>query len=672
MNVTKLCEVDDFADPALAEVARRLTLTSSGHPCGLADQRDWMAAMAVRGLLASEAVQGDARVLTVGSGAERVISVLAGRIAQVSATEWSGDWSAHREESFDALVCGPIDVLSDLEAVEAAVASLARTLKIGGALSLATWFRLHGPPGGIGWPGKALVLSAGEARRVVDASGLALVGALPEQVSDETLAARRDLRQVTTSDELLNGMVAPAGSVTIMSGYVFTMAHLLLRKTKESGMKRSAPAVTAGNRRRSARPASPATGPGWGERVVGLQERISRTDPLLIRSTHLMDLTSDSNYDVERSLTAIDQACRTVETRLSDASRWSSASDAIDGTRATTPAPGSMPDGHATCCSVRLAEGLTFSVVVDDRSADPITSTFLAGYCLFQDLVSLMLQLVSPGDAVLDVGAHLGTFTLAAAAAGSPVLAIEASPDNARLLRASVARNGFRDSSVVSAAASDQPGSVRFHAVGPWGTVVDSETSPLSIEVPAVTIDELLFELGFPRPRFVKMDVEGSEIRAMHGMAQLLSLDDAPALLLESNGHTLNLMGMGPSDLLREVEAFGYTAYFIDRARLIPVRSADLQPRTEVDYLALKQWPESLTAWALAPPLSAEERIAMLVQECRSQSEDCRAYVGRVIADAGPEVLAHSDVHAALGELAEDPAATVRAAVGWWSGSRRS
>lgn len=667
MNVTKLCEVADFADPALAEVARRLTL--SGYLGSPPDQRDWMAAMAVRGLLTSDAVQGNARVLTVGSGAEPVISILAGRIAQVSATEWSGDWSAYREEWFDALVCGPIDVLSDLDEVEAVVASLARTLKVGGALSLSTRFRLHGPPGGIGWPGMALVLSAGEARRVVDASGLALVGELPEH--DATLVAQRDLRPVVTSDELLKGMVAPAGSVTIMSGYVFTMVHLLLRKTKESGMKRTVPTVTAGKRPRSARPASPVTGPGWGERVVGLQERLARTDTLITRAAHLMDLTSDANYDVERSLTAIDQACRTVETRLSDADRWSAVPDAIDETLAT-PAPGPVTDGHATCCSVRLAEGLMFSVMVDDRSADPITSTFLAGYCLFQDLVSLMLQLVSPGDAVLDVGAHLGTFTLAAAAAGSPVLAIEASPDNAGLLRASVARNGFRYASVVSAAASDQPGRLRFHAVGPWGTVVDSEPSPLSIEVPAVTIDELIFELGFPRPRFVKVDVEGSEIRAMHGMAHLLSLEDAPALLLESNGHTLNLMGMGPSDLLREVEGFGYTAHFIDRARLIPVRSADLQPRTEVDYLALKQWPESLTAWALAPPLSAEERIAMLVQECRSQSEDCRAYIGRAIADGGAELLAHRDVNAALGELAEDPAATVRAAVGWWSGSRRS
>jgi len=110
----------------------------------------------------------------------------------------------------------------------------------------------------------------------------------------------------------------------------------------------------------------------------------------------------------------------------------------------------------------------------------------------------------------------------------------------------------------------------------------------------------------------------------------------------------------------------------VDGRRLIPFRAADLQPRTEVDYLALKRWPSSLTGWELAPPLSTEESVAMLVEESRSPSEDCRAYIAKAIADAGPALLAHPDLVAALDALAEDPVDTVRGAVEWWPGSGRA
>jgi len=59
-------------------------------------------------------------------------------------------------------------------------------------------------------------------------------------------------------------------------------------------------------------------------------------------------------------------------------------------------------------------------------------------------------------DLVVDLGAHVGVFALAAAAAGCRVLAVEASQANARLLEASAARNGFEHLRIVQAAASDQ------------------------------------------------------------------------------------------------------------------------------------------------------------------------------------------------------------------------
>lgn len=661
MRNTKLCEIEDFAGPELAGVL----------PERATDQRHWMAAVAFRSLADDGALPAAARVLAVGPDTAPVIALLGSRLGAVAAGEWADGDDAVASGPFDAVVCGPVEGLDSLAAVARAAAVLGRRLRVGGVLSLSTRFRLQGPPGGIGWPGRALVLSAEEIRRhVVEPSGLELVGELDEQVCEATLSAPRDLRDATSADGVCDG-AAGDGPVVVRGGYVFTMAHLLLRKTKESEMERSARAATAAPTVPAPAPRVPVGG-GWSEQVVSFQQGLVVLDDVLQRSLHQVNLVSDADFEVGRALDAVKEIRQAAGAGLSAAREHLAVRSEHEDGDPEAPPVASSEEPDVARCTVRLAEGLSYSVVVDERSADPITTTFLDGYCLFQHLVSLMLQLLEPGDPVLDIGAHLGTFTLAAAAAGSPVLAIEASPENARLLRASVASNRFLDVRVAGVAASDEPGTVQFCAIGPWGTVLNRAPSFLSVEVPAVTIDELVFELRFPRPRFVKMDVEGSEIRAMRGMTHLLSLDDAPPVLLESNGHTLALMGTTPTALLREVEGFGYTPYMVLGARLVPVTSADLQPRTEVDYLALKQAPPSLPGWTVAAPLTTDERLAMLVEDCSSQSEDCRAYIGRAIADGDAELLARPELAAALDRLAEDPIETVRAAVGWWTEGRRS
>lgn len=667
LPVTKLCEIEDFTDPDIAPVVRRLASRAGAGAGGVVDQRRWLVATAARGLRAGASMGAEARVLALGGGMEPVLELLADIVGEVASADWGDvDWSQYGDATFDAVVTGPIEGLLDIDGVPAAAAEIGRVLKPGGVLSLSTRFLLHGQPGGAGWPGIALLTADQLRRLVIEPSGLAMVGELSEEVSHGTMASPRDLRHLAGGGAAAARTGPGGGPVTVVGGYVFTMAHVLLRKTKESVMERTVRATAPSRGAPPGTASPPVPGETWAERVVGLQRALVAADDLSRRSAHEIDLLSDADYEIGRTLTLLEEGRDAARSRLGDSVDQF---DTLLERSRVTPAgpPVTAHAADATLCTVRLSEGLEYQVVVDKGSADPITTTFLNGYCLFQDLVSVMLRLVSAGDAVLDIGAHVGTFTLAAAAAGCPVLAIEASPVNAALLRASVSANAFHDVRVVEAAASDEPGSVQFCAIGPWGTVLNRPPSALSIEVPAVTIDELIFELGFPRPAFVKMDVEGSEIMAMNGMRALLFSDDAPALLLESNGHTLNLMGTTPSELLAEVERFGYTAYLVDRTRLVPVSATDLQPRTEVDYLALKSWPEPLAGYEVGAPLSAEERVAMLVEDCSSESEDVRAYIGRAIGDAGPELLAHPDLRAALDTLADDPVGTVRGAVEWWT-----
>jgi FkbM family methyltransferase len=208
----------------------------------------------------------------------------------------------------------------------------------------------------------------------------------------------------------------------------------------------------------------------------------------------------------------------------------------------------------------------------------------------YRPLLRELRRLTPPGGRVLDLGAHIGVFALSASASGYRVVAVEASPRNASLLRASADRNGFGRMTVVEAAISDRPGTLEFCPFGPYGHAVTDRTEQhASIQVRATTVDDLLSDLGWDRVDFIKMDIEGSEVSAVRGMARLLSRADAPPIFYESNRHTLGFFDKSPSDLKASLAALGYRNYLVTPGGLIPVLPESEQHDTVVDCLAIKE-----------------------------------------------------------------------------------
>jgi FkbM family methyltransferase len=192
-------------------------------------------------------------------------------------------------------------------------------------------------------------------------------------------------------------------------------------------------------------------------------------------------------------------------------------------------------------------------------------------------------------------------FSLAAAAVGCRVAAVEASPRNAQLLSESVRRNGFERVQVVQAAVSDRAGAVEFNACGPFGHVVVPGMKVSGTKVRAATVEEILGELGLSRVDFIKMDIEGSELAALRGMSRLLAGRAAPPILYESNRYTLSFYGHTPQQLKQALEDLGYRNYQILPSRLVPAAPDDCQAEVVVDYLATKRQPPLLEGWKFEP-----------------------------------------------------------------------
>jgi FkbM family methyltransferase len=163
-----------------------------------------------------------------------------------------------------------------------------------------------------------------------------------------------------------------------------------------------------------------------------------------------------------------------------------------------------------------------------------------------------------------DIGAHVGFMSLYAAAhTGARVWAFEAEPSNARLLAHNIEANQLGNQVVsLHAAVTDytgtatvhrserDSGSARVHWTGPPASAGSC--------VPAITIDGWAAAQGWPRVDMAKLDIEGSEPRALRGMEEVCRRNPDLQLIVELNDEALRAAGESAEGLLRTLANLGF------------------------------------------------------------------------------------------------------------------
>ena len=141
--------------------------------------------------------------------------------------------------------------------------------------------------------------------------------------------------------------------------------------------------------------------------------------------------------------------------------------------------------------------------------------------------------------AVVDVGAHLGQFTLwVCNQASRDVMAFEPDPVARTILMRSLSFNGCDPVRVIAAACGANPGRAEL-APGPVGSVTVAH-SPGATPVPVLTLDEALGDGG--SVALIKVDVEGFEVAVLRGARRVLEVG-RPALLVEVHCQRLREYG---------------------------------------------------------------------------------------------------------------------------------
>jgi FkbM family methyltransferase len=214
---------------------------------------------------------------------------------------------------------------------------------------------------------------------------------------------------------------------------------------------------------------------------------------------------------------------------------------------------------------------------------DPLDSLLLSVNGSYEDFeLGLFTGCLSEGDTVLDIGGHIGLYTLPAARKVGPngrVIVFEPGQANFALLKQNVTENGYHNVTLVQAAVSDSVGETHL-MISVDNTGDNSLSGPTtagraSETVRMVTIDSFMADLS-PRVDMVKIDIQGGEPGAMRGAHQTLMAQDDVLLFTE-----LSPAHMTPTvlkDYLADLTSLGFQLHVIDEAehRLVPRDTEDI------------------------------------------------------------------------------------------------
>lgn len=190
-------------------------------------------------------------------------------------------------------------------------------------------------------------------------------------------------------------------------------------------------------------------------------------------------------------------------------------------------------------------------------------------------IIAALREGLRAGDAFIDAGANTGLLTLHAAGLvgrSGRVDAFEPCEAVLRELQWHVATNELSQVNVHPIAISDREETLELRVpgfdnmgAGTLGPLPQRYGGDYHDACPARTIrlDDSPASSD-DRPLFIKMDVEGFELRALRGAMETIKRRH-PAILMETNEEMLEMNGATAADLDAELRPLGYQALALDR-----------------------------------------------------------------------------------------------------------
>ena len=215
--------------------------------------------------------------------------------------------------------------------------------------------------------------------------------------------------------------------------------------------------------------------------------------------------------------------------------------------------------------------------------------------------ISTIQKFVAPNDTCFDIGAHSGSWALALSAPvpSGHVYAFEGFPYYARVLNMTMRLLKRKNITVINRAVVDNDSSVsviwkdvtgmrltgKTHVVGPYERFID----PILVE--GIALDTFLDQIPIHMRgvRFVKMDIEGTELLALRGGTSLIETR-RPIFYLEIWQQYCERYKYLPEDIFRKFRGWEYRSFILSpESEIISLIQASYSGKGDVLFIPAEQ-----------------------------------------------------------------------------------
>lgn len=182
--------------------------------------------------------------------------------------------------------------------------------------------------------------------------------------------------------------------------------------------------------------------------------------------------------------------------------------------------------------------------------------------------IELLKKIIQPGDTILDIGANIGFYAKILSQFTTEkglVFCFEPDSQNFRYLQKNT--RGIQNITLLNNAVSDKSDVIKVYKSKLLN--VDHRTYPVNNydsveEITSVSIDELIDRKIIGKVNIIKIDIQGYELTAFHGMKRLLSSNNHIQIIAEYWPHGFKRAGTSAIAFYDFFDGMGYSFYLID------------------------------------------------------------------------------------------------------------
>lgn len=232
--------------------------------------------------------------------------------------------------------------------------------------------------------------------------------------------------------------------------------------------------------------------------------------------------------------------------------------------------------GNEGTCGLKLrrahrpAEKVSLHVSLQAHTQKTMHEMFQRGELYEYATSMLAIGALRPGDIAIDIGAHVGYFTLLfrlLVGRAGVVYAFEPMPDTYLRLVRNIMRNGFRNVLPLPLAMAERSGTAEFriNSENEGGStllpIVSGENNKVQVQV--TSLDDVFPNALSAPPRLLKIDAEGVEMLILEGGRRWFETQAPDMMICEINRGALEAAGTSEWEIRGFMESRGYRSAVI-------------------------------------------------------------------------------------------------------------